>query len=267
MGNRSGLVSLLTDFGTSDTYVGQIKAVMLGIAPEVTFIDLTHEIPAQDVLEAAFQLATAWSAFPVGTVHLVVVDPGVGTPRRPIAFEFAEHIFVMPDNGLASLVLNGAQPTRLVVLDKRDAQRARVSRTFHGRDVFGPVAARLAAGQPLDEVGSAADPATMVALDLPPLERGADWVRGPVVSIDHFGNCRTLIHSGDLAWPADQVWVRCGTATIRGIADTYGAVEEGRTLALFGSHGGLEIAVRMGSAARAWEIHRGMVVEVRNSIA
>ncbi len=261
-GRRSGIVSLLTDFGTSDNYVGQMKGVMLGLGPSLRIVDLTHEVPAQDVLEGAFQLATGWSAFPPGTVHVAVVDPGVGTARRPIAFVFHDHLFVMPDNGLATLVLDGANPHDLVVLDRPEFHRPVVSRTFHGRDIFSPVAAHLALGRTLGEVGSQADPASIVRLSLPPVQRTPNSARGPVVSIDHFGNCRTLIKPSDIPAPRDRVRVRCGHAVMLGIQETFGSVEPGRTLALFGSHGGLEIAVREGSAARAWEIARGAMVEV-----
>ena len=259
---RSGIISLITDFGLADTYVGQTKAVILGIDPALRIVDLAHIIPPQDVAEAAFQLATAWQAFPKGSVHLAVIDPGVGTPRRPIAFRHRGHYFVMPDNGLATLVLGNSQPDRLVVLDRPAIHRPVVSPTFHGRDIFAPVAAYLAMGRPLDEVGSIADAGSLVRLAIPVIEREGARVWGPVVSIDHFGNCRTLIQSGDLPAPPDRVQVRCGPVVIRGIVPTYGSVPSGHTLALFGSHGGLEIAVRDGNAARAWDIRRGSIVEL-----
>src|SRR5690606_1996034 len=261
-GARSGIVSLITDFGLSDTYVGQIKASLLTVDRGLQLVDLTHQIPAQDVAEAAFQLATAWEAFPPGTVHLVVVDPGVGTPRRPVAFAYCGHLFVTPDNGLGTFVLQDQEPEQLVVLDRPEFHRPRVSKTFHGRDVFAPVAAYLASGRELTEVGTEVPPSSLVRLPLPAVEREERVVRGPGVSIDHFGNCRTLIHPEDGPWPRDQVWGRRGSAMVRGIVETEGSVPEEHTLALFGSHGGLEIAVRMGSAARAWEITRGMFVEV-----
>lgn len=261
-GRRLPVVSMITDFGLSDTYVGQMKAVILSIAPEARIVDLTHQIPPQDVEEASFQLATAWAAFPPGSVHLAVVDPGVGTPRRPVAFAFGEQRFVMPDNGLPTLLLGDRLPDQVVVLDRPAYHRPHVSKTFHGRDLFAPVAARLAAGAALDEVGSPTGVESLVRLDLPPTVATHSVVRGPVVSIDHFGNCRTLIRPEDLPWPLTQVLVRCGSAVVRGIVATYGSVPEGRTLALFGSHGGLEIAVRQGSAAHAWGITRGMMVEV-----
>lgn len=264
--SRSGLLSLITDFGLSDTYIGQIKGVILGIDRGLHVIDLTHSIPAQDVAEAAFQLATGWQAFPPGTVHLVVVDPGVGTPRRPIAFSFGGHFFVMPDNGLPTLVLGGEAPDELVVLDRPAMHRPVVSKTFHGRDVFAPVAARIAMGHALSAVGTPVPPDSLVRLNLPGIERLEQAIRAPVVSIDHFGNCRTLIRPEDIPWPHDEVWVRCGMAVIRGLSETYGSVPEQHTLALFGSHGGLEVAVRFGNAAKAWDIVRGTVVEVRREV-
>ena len=260
--HRSGIVSLLTDFGVRDTYVGQVKAVILGIASSARLVDLTHDVPPQDVVEGAFHLAAAWQAFPPGTVHLAVVDPGVGTARRPVALEWRGHLFVVPDNGLISFVLGDRSPDRLVVLDRPRYHRPNVSSTFHGRDLFGPVAAYLASRLPLQEVGAAADPTSLARLDFPSLRRDPDAVRAPVVSIDHFGNCRTLIRREDIPWPLEHVWVRCGQAIVRGIVDTYGSVPETRTLALFGSYGGLEVAVRSGSAARAWDIRRGSVVAV-----
>lgn len=261
-----GIVSLLTDFGLTDSYVGQVKGVIVGLAPGISLVDLTHEIPPQDVQEGAFQLATAWSAFPEGTVHLAVVDPGVGTDRRAIAFSYRGHLFVLPDNGLATLVLGSDLPDLAVVLDQPESQRSRVSTTFHGRDIFAPVAARLARGADLEDVGTAVPTGSLVALNIPGIERGADFVSGPVVSIDHFGNCRTLIRPDDLPWSHDKVSVRCRAAWTHRIVDAYGAVPEGQTLALFGSHGGLEVAVSMGNAAQAWGIKRNMRVEVRPDV-
>ncbi len=262
---RSGVVTLLSDFGSRDTYVGQMKGVILTVAPDARIVDLTHEVRAQDVTEGAFQLATAWRTFPTGTVHVAVVDPGVGTSRRAIAFRFEGQFFVLPDNGLASFVLDGATPDDVVLLDRPAARLANVSFTFHGRDVFAPAGAQLARGMSLQELGSRLDPGTLIRLDFPGVDVEPGVVRGPVVSIDHFGSCRTFIRPDDLPAAPDRVTVRCGRAVVRGIVKTYGDVHEGRTLALFGSYGGLEISVRSGDAARAWELERGMTVEVRGN--
>ncbi|MGA7672280.1 MAG: SAM-dependent chlorinase/fluorinase [Nitrolancea sp.] len=262
---RSGIVTLLSDFGSRDTYVGQMKGVVLAIAREARIVDLTHEVRAQDVTEGAFQLATAWSTFPSGTVHVAVVDPGVGTSRRAIAFRFGGQFFVLPDNGLASFVLDGASPDEVVSLDRPAARRESVSFTFHGRDVFAPAGAQLARGMALQDLGSPLDPESLIRLDFPTVDVEPGVVRGPIVSIDHFGSCRTFIRPEDLPAAPERVTVRCGRAVVRGIVKTYGDVPEGRTLALFGSHGGLEVSVSAGDAAKAWELERGMPVEVRGN--
>lgn len=263
--SRIGIVTLLSDFGLRDTYVAQMKGVILGVAPQAQIVDLTHEVRPQDVVEGAFQLATAWKTFPRGTVHIAVVDPGVGTSRRPIAFCFAGQHFVLPDNGLASFVLGDERPDQAVVLDRPESRLANVSFTFHGRDVFSPAGAQLARGMALEDLGSTIDPSSLIRLDFPPVERQQGVVRAPVVSIDHFGSCRTLIRPEDLPAAPERVTVRCGRSVVRGIVRTYGDVPEGRTLALFGSYGGLEISVHAGDASKAWEIKRGMPVEVSGS--
>ena len=262
---RSGIMTLLSDFGLRDSYVGQMKGVILSISRNVQLVDLSHQVPPQDVTEGAFQLATAWRSFPPGTVHVAVVDPGVGTSRRPIAFRFDGHYFVLPDNGLCSFVLGDQQPEQAVLVDRPLAQLPVVSSTFHGRDLFSPAGAQLARGVDLGELGSEIDPASLVRLSFPVVESGNGSVRGPIVSIDRFGSCRTFIGPSDLPAPVDRVVVRCGRAVVRGIVRTYADVSEGRTLALFGSYGGLEIAVRSGSAAKAWDLERGMTVEVSRS--
>lgn len=260
--SRSGILTLLSDFGLRDTYVAQMKGVILGLSSDVQLVDLTHDVRAQDVTEGAFQLATAWQTFPPGTVHVAVVDPGVGTARRAIAFGFHQQYFVLPDNGLASFVLDSEDPEQAVVLDRPAAHLANVSSTFHGRDLFAPAGAQLARGMSLDDLGSPIVPSSVIRLDFPSVKRAAGTVRAPIVSIDHFGSCRTFIRPEDLPAALDRLTVRCGRAVVRGVVRTYGDVPEGRTLALFGSYGGLEISVRSGDASRAWDLERGMTVEV-----
>ncbi|HET7034086.1 MAG TPA: SAM-dependent chlorinase/fluorinase [Thermomicrobiaceae bacterium] len=252
------VVTLLSDFGTSDTYVGQLKGVLLGIAPDLSLVDLTHAVPPQDVLEGAFQLATAWRAFPPETVHLAVVDPGVGTSRRAIAVRAGDHYFVLPDNGLISLVRLDAPFEVAVML----AAPAHASPTFHGRDVFAPAAARLALVGELRSVGKPIALDSLVRLPVAGVARSDAAVRAPVVSIDHFGNCRTLLRPAELPGPPGQLVVRCGALRVAGVRRAYGDVAVGQPLALFGSHDGLELAVRDGHAAREWNITRGALVEV-----
>ncbi len=259
----NGIVTFLSDYGLEDSYVAQVKGVMLTRHRHLTVVDITHAIPPQDVLEGAFQLATAWRAFPIGTVHLAIVDPGVGTSRRPVAVLVADHLFVLPDNGLLTLVLDEEPATAAWLLDRSEFFRHPVAPTFHGRDLFGPVAAALAAGTLPALVGSPIDPARLVRLPLPRIETGSDHVRGTIVSIDHFGNVRTRIRPEHLPGPPQDLVVRCGRLSVRGIARTYADVEPGQPVAYFGSHGGLEIAVREGDAARTWQLARGMTVEIR----
>jgi S-adenosylmethionine hydrolase len=259
----NGIVTLLTDFGTTDGYVAAMKGALLGVNPRAVLVDVTHHIPTQDITEAGFQLATVWTAFPPGTCHLAVVDPGVGSQRRAIAVEAGGHYFVAPDNGLLTLVTSAVAPTRVIELDQPRWFRADVSSTFHGRDIFAPVAGHIAGGAvPFAELGGAVAPESLVQLPYAPQLDTPGQAHAPVVSIDRFGNCRTLLTRRQLPGAPERVIVRCGGLTVRGVQRTYSDVPLGRTLALFGSHGGLELAVRGGSAATSWDITRGADVLV-----
>jgi S-adenosyl-L-methionine hydrolase (adenosine-forming) len=259
----NGIVTIMTDFGTVDGYVAAMKGSLLIAHPRAVMVDVTHHIPTHDITEAAFQLATVWYAFPTGTTHVVVVDPGVGGERRAVAVAAGNHYFIAPDNGILTLLVSNIAPDAAVVLDRTELFRADVSSTFHGRDIFAPVAGYLSSGDvPFSELGSEIDPESLVRLPWAPVRDAAARIHAPVVSIDRFGNCRTLITQPQLPAARDRVYVRCGDVTIRGIHRTYSDVPIGKTLALFGSHGGLEISVRGGSAARSWEINRGAEVEV-----
>ena len=254
----NGIVTLLTDFGTTDGYVAAMKGALLTVNPCATLVDVTHHIPSQDTTEAGFQLATVWSAFPTGTCHVIVVDPGVGSHRRAVAVEAGGQFFIAPDNGLLTLVAGVAPPSRAVVLDRQQWFRVEVSSTFHGRDVFAPVAGHLSSGRvDFSELGSAIEPDTLQRLRWSPVLDRPGHAQAPVVSIDRFGNCRTLLTRRQLPGDPARVFVHCGGVSVRGVHRTYRDVPLGHTLALFGSHGGLELAVRGGSAAASWDIKRG----------
>lgn len=254
----NGIVTLMTDFGTVDGYVAAMKGALLTVNRSAVLVDVTHHISTQDVTEAAFQLATVWSTFPEGTIHLLVVDPGVGSERRAIAVEAGGHYFVTPDNGLLTLLILNVPAERAVVLDRRDLFRADVSSTFHGRDIFAPIAGLLATGNvDLFDLGTEIDTDSIVKLPWAPAGDRQGQIRAPVVSVDRFGNCRTLLTRRELPFDLDDVYVRCKDVTVRGIHSTYSDVPMGKTLALWGSHGGLEIAVRGGRASASWEIERG----------
>lgn len=257
------LITLTTDFGTQDAYVPAMKGVLLSICPAARLVDITHEIAPQDIMEAGFVLREAVPYFPDGTIHLVVIDPGVGTGRRPVALRHNGQCFVGPDNGIFSLLLGKEPPDALVELDRPDFWRtAEPSRTFHGRDIFAPAAAHLAGGCPLNELGSLLPELHTLHWALPiPDEEG---IRGWVVHIDHFGNCITNIPAELFQEQRRERPVKCfvGNAVLRELQPTYGAVDEGDPLLLFGSSGFLEIAVNTGNAATLLDIRKGAPVNV-----
>lgn len=272
------LITLTTDFGLRDAYVGAMKGVMVDIAPEAQFVDITHEIPPQDVRHAAYVLWSALPYFPASSVHLVVVDPGVGTRRRAIAAETPWGLVVGPDNGVFSYVWASAPHRRVVSLTNAHYHRAEVSHTFHGRDIFAPAAAHLAAGVPLLELGPDID--DPIRLPDPTLTLESARIRGEVLAIDHFGNAVTSIGRarwmgdtlivdgvfGDvetLAFRAREVRVIAAGQRIEGIRSTYGGVAPGGALALIGSTGMLEIAVNQGHGASALGLSVGDPVEVQ----
>ncbi|MEP7294036.1 MAG: SAM-dependent chlorinase/fluorinase, partial [Chloroflexota bacterium] len=185
------LIALLTDFGTTDTYVGVMKGVMLGIAPDIQLVDLTHAIQPQNIRQAAFLLLNSYRFFPPETVFLVVVDPGVGSSRRALAVRAGQYTFVAPDNGVLSYVLDELSECQTVELTNPDYQLSGASNTFHGRDIFAPAAAHLAAGVPLDTLGAPVDPP--VILPDPSLVVAGKHVIGEVLHIDHFGSAVTSI--------------------------------------------------------------------------
>jgi S-adenosyl-L-methionine hydrolase (adenosine-forming) len=235
------VITLTTDFGTGDGYVGAMKGVILSLLPGATVVDVTHEVPRHDVAAAAHVLATAAPLYPPGTVHLVVVDPGVGGARRALAVDDGRYRYVGPDNGVFARVLPSARAVHQISAPA--FMRQRPSATFHGRDVFAPAAAKLAAGAAIAEAGPAVTFATPAAPE-----------PGRVVHVDRFGNLITDI-AGDGLDPS--CGVRVGRTRIVGISRTYDDVTRGRVLAYVGSGGTLEIAVREGSAASKLGVKRG----------
>lgn len=236
------IITLLTDFGTRDAYVASMKGVILGIAPQVTIVDITHAVPAQDVEAGAFILSTGYLYFPPDTIHIAVVDPGVGTDRRAVLVETPKGRFLAPDNGLLTFVLD--TKSEAYALENRALFLPEVGRTFHSRDIFAPVAARLAIGLPSSEVGPRVAYLQTLAVPTPqPLVGGA--VAGTVIHVDAFGNLITNLWERDL--PKGPIRVRAGSAEITGLSSSYQVGAD--LLAIIGSHGRLEIAARNGSAA------------------
>lgn len=267
-------ITLTTDFGTRDAYVAAMKGTILGIYPDARLIDITHEITPQDVMEAAFVLREAVPYFPADAVHLVVVDPGVGTERRPIALQHGPHWFVGPDNGIFPLVLESDSPDRVVELDRKTVWRTTSpSTTFHGRDIFAPAAAHLASGLALSEIGSPVDALEPMRWAQPIADD--EGVQGWVVHIDRFGNCITNISREVLVQHADQAAgearngqvmppLKCfvGNSKLNALHETYGRVDEGEPLLLIGSSGFLEVAVNSGNAAELLDIRKGDAVNI-----
>ena len=256
------IVALLSDFGTRDHYVGSMKAAVLSVCPEATLVDITHEVPPQDILTGALELAAAYSYFPPGTVFLCVVDPGVGSARRGIAGSAGGYYFVGPDNGLLSLAVHDAgSPAVFVELTERRFARSTVSKTFEGRDRFAPAAGWLAGGTPLTAFGPAIpDP---VSLQVPTSRVSGGAIEGEVLLVDRFGNLITNIGAGSIAGGAAPIEVAIAGRTIGGIVSTYAAAPPHALCALVGSSGYLEIAVNGGNAAAYLAIGRGETVLVR----
>ncbi|OGL05760.1 MAG: hypothetical protein A3I03_10345 [Candidatus Rokubacteria bacterium RIFCSPLOWO2_02_FULL_68_19] len=256
------IITLTTDFGTRDPFVGAMKGVILGIAPDARLVDLTHEIAPHDVLEGALALEAAAGFFPPGTVHLAVMDPGVGSSRRPLAVAAQGQFFVGPDNGLFSFALAG-QGWSAVCLEAAAYRPPRVSRTFHGRDVFAPAAAHLALGTPLPNFGRAVtDP---VLIPWPTARRQGDGLVGEVVHADRFGNLVTSVRAADLEalGPAEALVVELEGEEVGSIVGCFADIPAGGAGALVGGSDRLEIAVREGSAAASTGARRGSRISVR----
>ena len=264
----SAIITLTTDFGTRDAYVAEMKGVMLEIAATtghtLHLIDVTHQVAAHDVTEAALALDAAVPYFPRGAIHLAVVDPGVGTARRGLVVRTEGALFVGPDNGLFTPFLEQSMPWEAWKLEAEEYRRARVSRTFHGRDIFAPAAAHLAAGVGPQQFGPAVrDP---VRLAWPTVRAVSGAVAGAVLHVDRFGNLVTSIRGEALDDVGQGARIRLAGRPLP-LVSTYGELAEGQAGALVGSSGRLEIAVREGSAAARFRARRGTPVVVSRSSA
>lgn len=261
------IITLTTDFGTADTYVAQMKGVILGIAPCAILIDVTHAVPPQDVLAAALALESLVGAFPLGTIHIAVVDPGVGSDRAVLAVRTENGIWIAPDNGLLTAVMDRERIIETIQLTNAQYHRQPVSATFHGRDIFAPVAAHLATGVPLSTLGEPAS--TPKRLPLPQPIVHADSLELHAIHTDRFGNVITdLIESQLESWRHDQpnasVSLQAGNETIDGISRTFADITPGKPLAYIGSGGRLEIAIRNGHAATELGLAPGSIISLKS---
>ncbi len=258
------LVTLTSDFGTRDAYVGAMKGALLDVDSELILVDLSHELPAQDVRAGMLFLRHATQTFPSGTVHLAVIDPGVGSSRRGLAIDDGTHRWVGPDNGLFSHVL--CRPDiRVHELSNTALRRTTVSHTFHGRDVFAPAAAHLASGLDIHHAGPAIDDPVLLPASSCRHETGTLY--GEIVHVDHFGNLISNIDCEDLDLIGGVHEIALEDLTIAGIATTYADAEVEQILALIGSSGQLEISVRNGSAAQRLSLTVGAEIAVSGSKA
>ncbi|HVF25126.1 MAG TPA: SAM-dependent chlorinase/fluorinase [Anaerolineales bacterium] len=261
------VITLMTDFGIKDGNVGVMKGVIWGICPTAQICDLSHMIGAQNIREAAYVLARSVPYFPKGSIHVVVVDPGVGTRRRPMAAQIGDWFYVGPDNGTITGLLERAQQdgwsTDFVELDQAEYWLQNISYVFHGRDIFSPVSAHLANGVSLAKLGSSFnDP---VRLELPKPEKTQDGWRGEVTHIDHFGNISTNIrveNLGEAMKQKESIIVRLGEIEINGLVNTFGERPIGELIALIGSTGNLGIALVNGDAAAKLGVKPGNEIQV-----
>jgi hypothetical protein len=260
------IITLMTDFGIKDGNVGVMKGVIWTICPEAQIADLSHMVGAQNISEAALVLARSVPYFPKDTVHVVVVDPGVGTKRRPMAARIGDWYYVGPDNGTITLLLERAKQEKWVCefieLDKPQYWLQNVSFVFHGRDIFSPVAAHLVSGVPLKQLGKIiSDP---ILIHLPKPERTEKGWRGEVIHVDHFGNIASNIrveNLGEAIQHKDNIDVRLNGTMIRGMVDTFGERPAGEVIALFGSTGNLIVSVVNGNAAAKLGVRVGEPIE------
>ena len=256
-------ISLTTDFGLRDGTVGVMKGVIWSIAPEAKIADLSHQIEPQNVRQAAILLEAHAFYFPENTVHVVVVDPGVGTGRRPIAAQVGNQRFVGPDNGVFSGVLAGAErhgwPVNIVHTDKPEYWLPTISDIFHGRDIFSPVAAYLVSGVPLAKLGTSID--NPIRFSLPRPQKTEQGIAGQVIHIDHFGNMISNIHRDEVD-ASQNVEVILNKTKISGLARTFGERPSGELIALYSSTGYLMVAAVNGSAAERIKAHVGDEITV-----
>lgn len=256
-------ISLLTDFGLRDGYAGIMHGVIYGIAPDAQIADISHTIRPQNILEGSLTWNRSYRYFPAGTVHVAVVDPGVGTARRPIAARLGDYFFVCPDNGLLTPMLEDAEkagdPIEIVHLDQPRYWLPQVSNVFHGRDIFSPCAAHIANGVPLSEIGTPISDPIRQSLPQPgKIENG--W-RCQIISVDHFGNLSTNLNQQQVA-RLQNPQVRIAGKTIHGLSKSFGSRDPGELVAFIDSDDTLAIAVVNGDAARELGINLGEPVEV-----
>lgn len=254
-----GIITLLTDFGVADGFVGIMKGVILSICPRARIVDITHQIPPQDISAAAFVLHYSHRYFPAGTIHVAVVDPGVGSSRRLIAVASKKYFFLAPDNQILAYIFHNRETLTVIEVLNKQFFLTTVSQTFHGRDIIAPVAAHLAAGVPIEKLGPRINDYDRGSVELP--RKTPHGIQGKIIYVDHFGN---LISNIPGSWLTEKpvTAIRLGQVLFNRLSAAYADVGFGQPLAIIGSSGYLEIAVREGSASHALQASRGAVIRI-----
>jgi S-adenosylmethionine hydrolase len=263
------VITLLTDFGLEDAYVGIVKGAILSVNPAATIVDITHSIPPGDVMQAAYYLETSCGYFPHDAVHVVVVDPGVGSGRGIVALKTNGQRFLAPDNGVLSALLSKGTGEQAVMVENTRYFLAPLSRTFHGRDIFAPVAAHLSKGMDMSVLGPAVATENLVSFRFPEAVFANDrCIEGAVISVDRFGNLITNIRQKDLMKlciqnQPSELKVQIRGRTVEGLSDTYKSVPSGKPIAVIGSTDRLEISVNGGHAADVFNATSGEAVRAK----
>jgi len=256
------IITLTTDFGTVDHFAGTMKGVILSIRPTAQIVDITHEVQPFDVVDGAFVVAQAYRYFPKKTIHVIVVDPGVGSTRRPVLVEAAGHYFVAPDNGVLSMIFAAAKPRVWHITNQRYFLHP-LSRTFHGRDVFAPVAAHLASGIPPARFGQRIEDYLRLTFDKPSRSGKNVWT-GTILKVDRFGNLATNLHIDEFAGVKTQPFeLKIARRALSRLALTFTECEPGEIFVIVGSSGYLEIASNQSSAAKALGCGAGSPVALK----
>jgi len=263
------IITLLTDFGTEDAYVGVMKGAILSINPSAVVVDVCHYIDPQDVIEAAYLIKSSYRYFPKGTVNIIVVDPGVGGNRSIVAVEFSGHIFLAPDNGVLTLLMDEGEIDTIVRVENPRYFLNSISQTFHGRDILAPVGAHISKGVPIETLGSHLGMQDLIRLSIPkPYISDKDELIGTIISIDRFGNCISNINENCLNkfvknGSEKRLEIKIGKTIIKSLSRSYTGVESGCPLAIIGSFGYLEIALNCDNASRQLNVEKGDTITLK----
>ena len=249
---KHSVIALITDFGTSDGYIGSVKGAILSLSPSAQIIDISHSVSPQNIDEGAFLLWSVFQYFPKGTIFVCVVDPGVGGSRKILCVETAHYLFLAPDNGILKFVLNTIKPTSIVAVTNKRYWRKEISRTFHGRDIFAPVAAHLSRGGEVSRLGLITDPLFGKEDFVDISSKRKKIFAGKVIHIDHFGNIITNFHLRQR--PKFPITLRIGKTIITRFSETYGEAEANRVFSTQGSSNLIEISIKNRSAAEALQV-------------